>query len=240
MSKIKDLLNEQQVRRFMKLAEISSLDETEELEEGGLADKDDPRNRRNTERSRPMEEGEHADEETVDEAAHKDEETVEEGGLAGHYTGPKSVEEGAHDAADKAKTGAPSPTIKKVASGAKDIAKTAAKGAALGGALGGVPGAALGAMTGGLGKAVKVALQKEGIDGLNESQVTELVQRIQRRIVQENRQVQRLAEREKRVQALEAQMISEIEAKRAQENKEALIENLVSRTVARLKALKDK
>ena len=100
----KGLLSEHQVQRFMKLAELSSIKETEtveegagaalgatagatkgatkgaaagaaagakaaeDLEEGGLADRDDPRNRRNTERSRPMEEGEVSEgEETIEE-----------------------------------------------------------------------------------------------------------------------------------------------------------------------------
>ena len=118
---------------------------------------------------------------------------------------------------------------------ASSAAATGTATAALGG-LGGLGSAGLGA---GLGKAVKVALQKEGLEGLDESQVRELVHRIRARILQENRQVQRFATREKKIFALETRMIREIESKRAAQNTEALIENLVSRVATRLRNIKD-
>ena len=143
MSKIKDLLNEHQIRRFMKLAEISSFaGETEELEESTEV----------TEEAEELEESTEVTEEA---------EELEEGGLAARRE-----------------------------------------------------------------------------KGLNDSQVRELVQRTQKRLAQESRKARRLAEREKRVRAVEAQMVREIEVKRAAENSEALIENLVSRVVGRLKNLK--
>ena len=267
----KKLLSERQVRRFQALAEISAIkenepveetiEETEELEEGGLAyrseniPQDAGKGRLQPDRIR--------EEEEVSEG----EETVEEGGPAGHYTGPKAVEvsEATEDPATKqaapngvapetaaatvtspADDPAPPSPAQKMAHhvGDKDISTKDFKSAARGevkkqrAKTRDTKRAATVA-----GKAhkytTKLDAMKEGVDGLDEAQMRDLIQRVQKRIVQESRQVRRLANREKKVQALEAQMAHKIEAQRAAQNREALIENLVSRVADRLRNLKD-
>ncbi len=207
MSKIKDLLSERQIHRFMKLAEISSLGETEELEEatevteeaeeleestevteeaeeleeGGLADRDDPRNRRNTPRSRPMEEGE----------VSEGEEVVEE------------TKGFAQQMADKHAA---------AAAGEKtDIVVNEA------------------------------APEAAAPISVRESQMHDLVGRINARIVQENQKVQgmtREASFEQQVRLVEAQMAQNIERNRAIHQREALTEALVGRVINRLKEIK--
>ena len=172
-----------------------------------------------------IEEAEEA-EETIEEAEEAEE--IEEGGLAGRKGDPRRR--------DPARASSSLREEEEVSEGEAAEASSAAATGTATAALGGLGSAGLGA---GLGKAVKVALQKEGLEGLDESQVRELVHRIRARILQENRQVQRFATREKKIFALETRMIREIESKRAAQNTEALIENLVSRVATRLRNIKD-
>ena len=235
----KKTLSEHQVRRFQKLAEISSInemeaettDEAEELEEGGAAarvgneDRDVGRDRMTADRIR--------EEEEVSEG----EETIEEVDLGD------------------------------VAKGAFRGAKTAAKGGLALGPAGALAAAPLGAMAGGA-KSVADQVTGKGATpapapdtrtspnpdtrtskyvpeldnvSMNESQMRELIGRIKARIMQENRKVQgmtRNAYREQQVRLVEAKMIQNIERNRAIHHREALTEALVGRVVNRLKELK--
>ena len=242
----KKLLSERQVRRFQALAEISAIkenesveetiEETEELEEGGLAyrseniPQDAGKGRLQPDRIREEEEVSEGEEVVEEEAAPNG---VAPEPAAATVTSPADdpappspAQKMAHHVGDKDLStkdfkSAARGEVKKQRAKTRDTKKAAT-----------VAGKAHKYTT-------KLDAMKEGVDGLDEAQMRDLIQRVQKRIVQESRQVRRLANREKKVQALEAQMAHKIEAQRAAQNREALIENLVSRVADRLRNLKD-
>jgi len=288
MPKIKDLLSERQIHRFMKLAEISSLGETEELEEstevteeaeeleestevteeaeeleeGGLADRDDPRNRRNTPRSRPMEEGEVSEgEEVVEESAAAQWAQAGEGGGGEAYYAAA-----APDTPESFKKG----ELRKLGRG---VRKAQGKPAGLGRAgrrelrqtFADAPQSPDAPRQRDIdtGDLERVATARDPIDRdrqnagalrlrsrqfarghvapVRESQMRDLVGRIKARIMQESHKVQgmtREASFEQQVRLVEAQMAQNIERNRAIHQRESLTEVLVERVVNRLKELK--
>lgn len=195
----KKTLSEHQVRRFQKLAEISSInemeaettDEAEELEEGGAAarvgneDRDVAKNRMTADRIR--------EEEEVSEG----EEVVEEASKEKKGKGDKKKD-------DEGSSKVPPQLRKHVAKKKKD------------------------------------AVDENNSAALDESQMRELIGRIKNRIVQESRKVEsmtRATQREQQIRLVEAQIIQNIEANRAVQQREAITEALVARVVNRLKDL---
>ena len=237
----KNLLNENQVRRFMKLAEIGSLSESfvdENIEEGGAAarvgneDRDVGKGRMTADRIREEEEVSEG-EDVIEEVSWEDVPGIHVAGKVSRATS--------------------APT--------RAIANTITKGAkALGDAVTGRPGAAAsrGFAAGGVGREqgtrtspnpdtrtspnpdTRTSAYAPELDqvSIDEAQMRKLVHRIKARIMQENRHVQRLTHREQQIRLVEAQMARNVERNMAVQNREALTEALIHRVVSRLKGSK--
>jgi len=223
----KNLLNENQVRRFMKLAEIGSLSESfvdENIEEGGAAarvgneDRDVGKGRMTPDRIREEEEVSEG-EEVVDEGVGL-KRAIQQGlrtdpivsRLQGAETEAEAKAEAGASATTRKGVGMPKPeTIPPLKTSEKSYTPTLTRGP---------------------------EVRQKRREPVDEAQMRKLVHRIKARIMQENRHVQRLTHREQQVRLVEAQMARNVERNMAAQNREALTEALVHRVANRLKGSK--
>ena len=236
----KKLLNERQIRRFQKLAEISSInemdaeatDEAEELEEGGAAarvgneDRDVGKGRMTADRIR---EGEGEDLEEAD-FSMDDEPAGGSWGLEQGHAAKSDKLAGKASAASAAGKGKRATRLTKRA-GAQHAA------AVSGGGKPGRQAAKDFRRSHNVGKPSVAGRQidKNLRQDLDEAQMRKLVSRIKARIMQENRHVQRLTHREQQIRLVEAQMARNVERNIAVQNRETLTEALIHRVVNRLR-----